>query len=126
MSKNTVREKVLAKAVAQTGLTTLIEVKTANYDRLVAQIKVATHDLDAFVISAKASPYADYKTLRSASGSYTSPTGILLDCTGDLTAQVAATSNTFVLDVGGFYQVKLEASSAHAAGSAVDVYTGLR
>ena len=120
----TTREKDTV-SVTSPSLTTLIELKTDSYDKLNCQFKTITQSLDQFVISAKTGPDADYQILYSSAGSYTTPSGLLETCSGDLTTQAAGTSGGFTMAVSGFYQVKIQASAATGTAS-VTIYTGLR
>jgi len=107
------------------ALTLLTALKTNLHDRLTVAITVATHALDQFEIRGKVHPSAPMQTLYSSSGSFSAPTGRLLDVSGDLTTQ-AVGDGSFTLDVGGYHQINLYAASVHAAGSLVNVYSSLR
>ncbi|CAB4202281.1 hypothetical protein UFOVP1367_5 [uncultured Caudovirales phage] len=118
-------DRVVDKSVPE-ALTLLAALKTNTYDRLSAQFTVATHDLDQFVIKGQVHPSAPLETLYSSSGSFTTPTGLLMTASGDLTTQAAGATGSFVMDVGGYYQVNIYAASVHAGGSLVNFYSSLR
>ncbi len=116
-----------AQDVAVTeALTLLMTCRVSDYDTLNAAIEVAGHDLDQFAIKARNHPSATLQTLYSAAGSFTSPTGLITAASGDLTTQAAATQGMFVMDVRGFYEIKIYAASGNVAGSTVDIYAGLK
>jgi hypothetical protein len=122
--KNTIG-KIVDKTIAE-ALTLVSAIKTNAADRLSVQFTVATHALDQFVIKGQVHPGAPLETLYSAAGSFTAPTGLLTVCSGDLTAQAAATTGSFIMDVGGYHQVNIYAASSNVAGSLVNLYSSLR
>lgn len=124
MIKNTIN-RVLDVAVTE-ALTILTTVKTNFSDRLAVQFTVATHDLDQFVIKGQVHPASPEETLYSAAGSFTAPSGLIIAASGDLTTQAAASTGSFVMDVGGYFQITVYAASVHSGGSVVDIYTGQR
>lgn len=124
LKKNTVVE-ALDKAIPE-ALTLVWSDRVNYHDKLSAQFTVATHDLDQFVIKGQVSPNAPLQTLYSAAGSYTTPTGRLETCSGDLTTQAASSTGSFDLDVSGLYSVGIYAASVHSGGSVVDFFAGLR
>ena len=108
----------VALTVAQTGNTQLLDVNTANVERLAVEAVVTGQALDAFVITGKIHPDSTAVTLKSAAGDYTSPTGVLLLASGDLTVQPVGTG-WFLMDVRPFSSVQVLASSGNVAGSTV-------
>lgn len=112
--------KNLAVAVAGTGSTTIMELITLGLTRIFVHIGVSVHNLDAFAILGQGHPDASFDTLYSTSGQFTTPTGILVGCSGDLTAQ-AVGSGWFILDVTGLNAVKVTCSGT-SDGTLVDVY----
>ena len=117
---------VLAKnsavAVAQSGDTTVLELNVSGLERLVVEVAVASKLLDAFSVLGAVHPDGSYMTLFSVAADFTSPAGLMVDASGDITTQAAGSSGWFVLDVRGLDRVKLTASSGDAAGSTVSVY----
>jgi hypothetical protein len=108
------------------ALTEILSVNTAEHGVLSVQLTVATNALDQFAIKAKVHPAAPLETLFDSAGDFTSPGGLLKITSGDLTTQAAATTGSFVMDISGYYQVRLYAASGNVAGSVVDVYAGLQ
>lgn len=111
--------------VPATGNTTILEVETLGDDRLYVSFSVATQNLDAFVIQVKANEADTYQSLYSTTGDYTTPDGILVGVSADLTTLAAGSSAWFILETKGIYKVRLQASAVansasvtlHARGS---------
>jgi len=112
-----------AVSVAAAGNTTILQLRVDGMERLFVQFDVATNNLDAFLIKAKAHPDATAATLYSAAGDFTAPIGLLLGSSGDLTAVAAGSSGWFVMDVRGLHEVTIQASATGGA-AAVTVYAG--
>ena len=89
-------------------------------NRLGVEVAVVTNALAAFEIHAQFHRSGAFVKLYSTSGNYTSPTGILVGASGDLTAQ-AVGSGFFLMDVAGMSQVLIKANSGNAGGSGVTI-----
>jgi hypothetical protein len=113
----------LAVACPAAGNTALLTIPVAGLEQIFVQISVATQALDAFLVQGRCSADAAFATLYSAAGDFTSPVGLILDASGDLTILAAAASGWFLMDVRGLYEVKLLASGA-VNNAAVTVYAG--
>ena len=102
--------------------TRLNVINTATATQLFVVLTVAVASLTNFTIAAR--PTQTYSntavTLYSTSADFTSPTGLLIGCSGDLTTQAAGTG-WFIMDVRGMYQVELYATSGGTATIAVEV-----
>jgi hypothetical protein len=107
-----------AITVVQTGNTQMLDVDTSNIERLAVEAVVTGFALDAFVITGKIHPSSTAVTLKSAAGDYTSPTGVMIVASGDLTTQAVGTG-WFLMDVRPFSSVQVLASSGNVAGSTV-------
>jgi hypothetical protein len=115
----------LAVAVAQAGNTDLITIDVSRIARLWVEIAVSGQDLDAFLVKGRTHASGSYQTLvGSVAANYTSPAGIIVGASGDLTTLAAATSGWIALDVRGLNSIKLQASSGNVAGSTVSAYAG--
>lgn len=99
-------------SVPNGSVTDLLDIPTDRLSRIGVQVKVAVQALNAFVIRAKMHPSGDYMTLYSTSIAYTSPTGLLIATSSDLTALAAGSSGWFVLDVSGLYAVQVQVEAA--------------
>jgi hypothetical protein len=109
--------------VAVGGLTDLIVIQTLGFVRLFVEISVATNNFDQFIVKGKSNMDAPAVTLYSLATDYTSPTGILVGTSGDLTTQVAGTTGWLILDVRGISEITLQASAAVGVAVA-QVYAG--
>ena len=110
-------------SVAASGNTTLLDVPVYGLERLFVQFDVATNALDAFLIRARASADATTTTLYSSAGDFTSPSGLLVGASGDLTTLAAGSSGWFIMDVRGLWDVTIQASASGGA-AVVDIYAG--
>lgn len=116
-------KKILAEnvgvTVAESGNTTLLELDTRDVSEVGVEVSVTGQDLDAFLIQGKVHPNGTYQTLYSAAGDFTSPEGLLIGASGDLTVLAAAASGWLLLDTRPLWAVKILASSGNVAGSTV-------
>lgn len=108
-------------AVAQGGNTTLLELPVDTIAALGVSLTVADQALDAFIVQGRMSPSDAYQTLYSAAGDFTSPTGAVIDASGDLTTLAAGSSGWLMLNTLGLHSIKILASSGNVAGSTVTV-----
>jgi hypothetical protein len=112
-------------SVPASGNTTVLELMTLGLKRIAAEFSNVGFVLDAFIIQAKFHPDGDYRTIYSAAGAYTSPAGLLVAASGDLTVLADAATGWFILDVIGVFAIRVQASanggttllSARAMGS---------
>lgn len=111
-----------AVSVPQAGNTTLTTINTTGVKRIFVKCSVVGQNLDAFIIAGKSAADTTFSTFYSVSGDYTSPTGILIGTSGDLTTQAAGTSGWFILDASGIDQIRVSASSGNVAGSTVSCW----
>ena len=107
----------VAVSVAATGNTEILDIITNGISELGIEIAVTVQALDAFIVQGRMSPNGTYQTLYSAAGDFTTPAGLVIDASGDLTVQAAASSGWLLLNVAPLYSVKILAS-ANAAGAA--------
>ena len=108
-------------AVAQAGNTELLELIVDDISFVGLSIAVTGQDLDTFVVQGRMHQDDSYQTLYSAAGSYTTPTGLIVGASGDLTTLAAAANGWLLLNVLPLYSVKFLASSGNVAGSTVTV-----
>jgi len=106
--------------VPGTGNTSIAEFGVSYFSRIAIEIAVATQNLDAFIIQARFHGSASYQTLYSAAGDFTSPAGLLVAASGDLTTITAGAQGWFILDTTAIESIKLLASAA-ADSAAVTV-----
>jgi hypothetical protein len=111
-------------SVPQAGNTEIARISVVGCDRLTAEILVAGQALDAFIVKGKCTRDGADITLFSIATDYTTPAGIVIDASGDLTSQAVGTG-WLVLDVRGFYDISLHASSGNVAGSTVSIHAAV-
>lgn len=112
-----------AVTVPAASNTTILQLPVSGLERIVVQFAVATQALDAFLIKAKAHPDASDITLYSAAADFTTPAGLLLGASGDLTTVAAAGTGWFIMDVRGLHEVTIQASGA-VDSAVVTAYAG--
>lgn len=124
-SERAIQAENLSVTVAQAGLTTLMELENIqDMIRMLFQVVAGAQAFDAFEIQAKANRNAAYVTLYSLAGDYTSPSGLLVGASGDLTALAATATGWFLMETRGLYAVRVQASCANVAGSVSNAYGG--
>jgi len=118
------REDIIAgKAeITTSGVGALVNVGTLKVywlTRLMCEVSVSTAALIDFDILVRAMPSASYQTIYSVACDYTSPAGILLAASGDLTTIGPGATGWFMLDVRAIDSVQLKAASGSSAGVTV-------
>ena len=88
--------------------------------RMMVKLTVATAALTNFTISARATTAATYDVLYSTTADFTTPKGVLVGCSGDLTL-LGIGSGWFIMDVRGMESVRLFATSAGTATLALNM-----
>ncbi len=109
--------------VAGTGTTTLCTLITEHMERLWVEIANVAQAFDAFAIQGRLHEDGSFLTLFDAAGDFTSPAGILIGASGDLTTLAAGGSGWLCLDVLGIQAVRLTASAA-ANNATPTIYAG--
>lgn len=104
-------------AVPQTGNTELLDIPVGGVSFLGIEIANTVQALDAFIVQGRMSPNGAYQTLYSAALDFTTPAGLVVDASGDLTTLGAGASGWLLLNVLPLYSVKILASSGNVAGS---------
>jgi hypothetical protein len=113
-----------AVTIPAAGNTDIVELDTTQVARLALEIKnTGGAAFDAFLVQGKAHPDGDYVTLLSAGADFTSPAGIVVDASGDLTVLASAGTGWLILDCLAFSKIKLVASSA-VGGTTAQVLAG--
>ncbi len=102
----------------------IAEIPIEEITRLFVAVKVLTTAFDQFVILGRPNVDQDYLTLFNASGDFTSPAGILVGASGDLTALGAGATGWFIIDTGGIKSLKVQAARAAGSNAAVTVQSG--
>lgn len=117
------RSSNLALSVPTAGNTTLLDLNVSDIERIYVQIAPTTNGFDAFAIQIAPHVAGAYVTIASAAGDYTSPTGLLVGTSGDLTTLAAAATGWFIMDTRGLARVKVTASATGGAAT-VSSYAG--
>ena len=97
----------------------LCHINVSGLDRIFVQITVATAALTGFAIKAKSNTDAAASTLYSTAGDFTTPVGLLVGASGDLTIQGVGVG-WFIMDVSGLESIILTATSGGTATLAVE------
>ena len=106
-----------AVSVAVAGTTELLDLLVEGINEVGIEIVVTVNNLDAFQVHGKVSKDSTYQVLYSAAGDYTTPVGLIIGTSGDLTAQAAATTGWIFLDVSPLYGLKIMASAVTGAAT---------
>lgn len=111
-----------AVTMDNSGVQDIVTIDVSGLTRISVRLLVATNALAAFVIKGLVnSSDTTWLTLKSTGAQYTTPGGILVDVSGDLTS-LAVGSGWFVLDVAGFDKIRLAAKSSAAGGSTLAIF----
>lgn len=113
-----------ANQLDNSGVQDIFTIDVAGLVRIGVHLTVATAALSAFQIQGLFHPDGAYVTLKSLAAHYTSPSGILVDSSGDLTT-LAVGSGWFILDVAGLNKIKLRANSSAASSTLAMVGSGV-
>lgn len=105
------------------ALTKLLDMNVAHCSRVFIQLTVAGQALDQFSISGAATPDAAAIIMFSAGADFTTPAGLVIDASGNLTTQ-AVGSGWVMLDVAGLDRLTVSCASGNVAGSTVSIYAG--
>jgi len=95
-------------------LTTVGEYPVGDMDGVGFHISNAGVLIDQFVIQAQFYDAGPWETMFSAAGDYTSPLGILIGTSGDLTGIADAATGWFIIYPKGIYKLRLRAASSGA------------
>jgi hypothetical protein len=107
-----------AATVTNAALADVGIIDVQGKQRIGFEVAVTTNTLNGFSILGRFHASGGYLTLYSVTADYTSPTGLLVGTSGDLTLQ-AVGSGWFIMDTTGLESVKIQAKSGNAGGSTV-------
>ena len=114
-----------AIAIPAAGNTDIIELDVSQVARIALEIiNAGANAFDTFIVQGKVRPDSNYLTLLSAAADYTSPAGIVVDASGDLTVLGAGATGWLILDVLGFTKIRLQASANVAGATSASIFAG--
>jgi len=119
---NTYLKEDQGNAAIGTVLEEIFVMDVKRMDRIFIQIDLTGEALTGFEVQGLAHPSGAHQTLYSATGDFTSPAGMVVDASGDLTV-LAVGTGWLILDVRSLYEVKLLAKTLGGAGVS-QVYAG--
>lgn len=102
-------------SVPSVGNTVLLDIPAEDIFEVGIEILPTVQALDAFIVQGKFSPDGDFSTLYDAPGDFNAPSGLVLDASGNLTAQGAGTTGWLLLNVRPLYSVRILASGNGAS-----------
>ena len=109
----------LSATLVPASTTEFITVPVEGVDRVMVHLVVAVAALTGFAIKAKVNAKADADILYNAAGDFTSPSGALVDASGDLTT-LAIGTGWFILDTKGLDSIIIAATSGGTATLAIE------
>ena len=106
-------------SVATGANTTIFDMDVSQIARLALQItNPGANALDSFIVQGKVNTDGDLLSILTVAADYTTPAGIVVDASGDLTALAAGATGWLILDALAFYKLRVTASAAVGATSA--------
>ena len=123
-SKRILRSANEALSVPATGNTTLLDLDVSDIERIYVQIQPTVQALDAFIVAIMPHSSGAFSTIASVAADYTSPSGLMVGASGDLTILAAAATGWFILDTKGLARVRIQASANVAGAATVSTYAG--
>ena len=93
--------------------------------QLNVEAAVVGQSLTAFQVLGQVNNSGTYQLLYSTSSDYTSPKGLLIGTSGDLTSIASGTSGFFQMTVRGFYNIQIKVTAASTGGTITILSGGL-
>lgn len=116
---------IAAVAIPATGNTTILEMDVSQLARLALEIiNPGGNAFDVFRVDGKVHPSGNYVNLLAVTADYTTPAGIVVDASGDLTVLGAGATGWLILDVLGFNKIRLQASANVAGATSARLFVG--
>lgn len=122
--KRILRASNTALSVPASGNTILLDLDVRDIERIYVQVAPTTNGFDAFIVSIQPHNNGAYSTIASAAADYTSPAGIMVGASGDLTTLAAAATGWVILDTRGLARVRVQASGSGGASTVTAVAGG--
>jgi len=112
-------------AVPAAGNTNLLDMDVSQLARIALEIKnTGANAFDAFIVQGKVHVDGAFVTILSVAADYTTPAGIVVDASGDLTILAAGTTGWLILDALSFIAIRLQASANVAGATTASVLAG--
>jgi hypothetical protein len=107
------------------ALTTIKELEVSDIDSVTLDISNSGNALDQFEIQGKPVDGSTYRTLFSVAGDYTSPSGILIGTSGDLTSLISGGNGWLILYPKGFFKIRFQAARAAGVDTTITANVGV-
>lgn len=112
-------------AVPAAGNTNILDIEVSQLARVALEIRnTGANALDVFNVQGKVHPDGAYMTILTVAADYTTPAGIVVDASGDLTVLAAGATGWLILDALAFISIRLQASANVAGATTVGVFAG--
>lgn len=113
-TKRSHRERAQTIVEVTASLTILDTIVVTDYDALAVHIDNADVTFDQFEIAGNVVRDGTFEILFNAAVDFTSPAGIMIGASGDLTALANGAQGWFLLYPKGFYSIRVRAASSGA------------
>lgn len=125
LSSGARNDAVVAKALTNSGLQTILNVRTVNSNRLFITCTNTVNALSAFAVTMnQANNAATPVTLANAAGDFTTPVAPMVRASGSLVTLGVATG-WFMMDTLGVDAVQIAATSSSASGSIISCWASV-
>lgn len=108
------RERAAIIKTVTAALTLIDTIVVTNYDALTVHLDNNGVTLDQFEIAGNVVKDGTFEILFNAAVDFTSPAGILIGASGDLTILADGAQGWFLLYPKGFYSIRIRAASSGA------------
>ncbi len=123
--KRSHRERVqVAILLIDETLTLIDTIVVTDYDAIAVFVANAGNALDQFEIAGNAVEGGTFEILFNAAVDFTSPAGIMIGASGDLTSLASGASGWFLLYPKGFYSIRVQAARASGANTTLTQNSG--
>ncbi len=119
------RERAQVAVVLNDETLTLIDtIIVTNYDAITIYVSNSGNALDQFEIAGNAIRDGTFEILFNAAVDFTSPAGILIGASGDLTTLADGASGWVLLYPKGFFAIRIQAARATGADTTLTQNSG--
>ena len=114
----------VAVTLSDETLTVIDTIMTGDRDSLSIQLANAGNVLDQFEVAGQVVVNGTFEVLFNAAADFTSPAGILIGASGDLTILADAATGWLLLYPKGFYGLRIRAARAAGANTILTMNSG--